>query len=92
MHYFNSIALYLDNKLILLNNSELGKISKEQRAGGFDVFATSLHNPEFANYANDCGALGIRITQKDEIDEAMKQIITHKGTALLEIITDVNLV
>ena len=34
--------------LILLNNSELGKISKEQRAGEFKVWKTGLHNPNFA--------------------------------------------
>ena len=48
---------------VLLNNSELGKISKEQRAGNWDVWQTSLHNPGFAEYAELCGALGIRVTQ-----------------------------
>ena len=32
---------------VLLNNSQLGKISKEQRAGHWEVWQTSLHNPEF---------------------------------------------
>ena len=31
---------------VLINNAELGKISKEQRAGLFDVWQTSLHNPD----------------------------------------------
>ena len=31
--------------LILLNNSELAKISREQRAGNFHVWQTELHNP-----------------------------------------------
>ena len=31
---------------VLLNNGELGKISKEQRAAHWDVWQTSLHNPE----------------------------------------------
>jgi len=87
-----SVKYNMDIKLILLNNSELGKISKEQRAGGLDVFATDLHNPDFAYYANGCGALGIRVTHKDEVAEAMKNILGHKGTALLEIMTDVSLV
>ncbi len=43
-------------KLIVLNNHELGKISKEQRAGEFDVWKTSLSNPNFAEFANSCGA------------------------------------
>ena len=36
---------------VLLNNAQLGKITKEQRAGEWDVWQTSLHNPDFAAYA-----------------------------------------
>jgi len=87
-----SVKYGMDIKLILLNNSELGKISKEQRSGGFDVFATDLQNPDFAAYANSCGALGVRVTQREQIDAELKKIFNHQGTALLEIITDVTLV
>lgn len=86
-----SIKYGMDIKMILLNNSELGKITKEQRSGGFDKFATDLHNPHFADYAKGCGALGIRIHKKAELDEALQQILSHRGTALLEIMSDVNL-
>ena len=74
-----------------MNNSELGKISKEQRAGRFDVWKTDLHNLDFAQYANNCGALGIRVTKKEELDGAMQEVLAHKGPAMLEIITDVEL-
>lgn len=87
-----SVKNGMNIKVILLNNSELGKISKEQRSGGFDVFATDLVNPDFAQYANSCGALGIKVTQEDELEEKMKQVLAFNGSALLEIITDVNLV
>lgn len=46
--------------LILLNNNELAKISREQRAGNYHVWQTSLHNPDFAQYAEICGSLGLR--------------------------------
>ncbi len=79
-------------KHILLNNAELGKISKEQRADQLDVWQTSLHNPHFADFASSCGALGIRITEKGELDEAMQRIFEHKGPAMLEVMADVNLI
>ena len=79
-------------KLILLNNSELGKISKEQRAGEFDVWATDLHNPNFADYANSCGALGIRVTEKADLEEAMAKVLAHEGPAMLEVMADVSLI
>lgn len=79
-------------KLILLNNSELGKISKEQRAGEFEVWATDMHNPNFSEYANSCGALGIRVEKVEDLKENMEKIFAHDGPALLEIITDVSLI
>jgi len=79
-------------KAIILNNNELGKISKEQRAGEFDVWATDLINPKFAAYANGCGALGIQVTDKGELEEAMQKIMNYNGPALLEVITDVGLI
>jgi len=38
-------------KHVLLNNNALGKIAKEQIAGDFPVWHTSLHNPDWAAYA-----------------------------------------
>ncbi len=79
-------------KLILLNNSELGKISKEQRGAELDVWKTSLTNPNFADFANSCGGLGIRGTQATQLDNALEQAIQFKGPAIVEVITDVNLI
>lgn len=79
-------------KMIILNNHELGKISKEQRAGEFDVWATTLSNPNFAEYATGCGALGIQVSDRKELKVAMEKLIDHDGPALLEIMTDVGLI
>jgi thiamine pyrophosphate-dependent acetolactate synthase large subunit-like protein len=77
---------------VLLNNSELGKISKEQRAGHFPVWQTSLVNPDFAAYAESCGALGIRVTAAADLDDALARALAHQGPSLVEIITDPNLI
>jgi len=79
-------------KHILINNSELGKISKEQRASEYDVWQTSLVNPNFADFANNCGALGIRVEKREKLEAAMQRINEHKGPALLEVMCDVNLI
>jgi len=77
---------------ILLNNSELGKISKEQRAGHWKVWKTSLHNPDFADFANKCGGLGIRVETPEYLDEALREAIAYEGPALVEIIADPELI
>jgi len=79
-------------KLIVLNNHELGKISKEQRAGEFDVWKTSLSNPNFAQYSQSCGAWGKRVENESELEEAMQDLLQQSGPGVLEIITDVNLI
>jgi len=78
-------------KLVILNNNELGKISKEQKGDDLDVFATSLVNPEFSEFAKGCGALGIKVAKKEDLDSAMKELFDCKGPALLEVVTDVKL-
>ena len=73
---------------IVLNNSELGKISKEQRAGSWAVWQTDLHNPNFARFAHNCGAFGLRVTEADRLDDALRFGLEHDGPALIEVITD----
>ena len=77
---------------VLLNNSQLGKISKEQRAAEWDVWQTSLHNPEFAAYAQLCGAFGVRVTDRAQLDDALAAGFAHEGPALIEVVTDPDLI
>jgi pyruvate oxidase len=77
---------------VLVNNGQLGKISKEQRAGEWEVWQTSLHNPDFAAYARNCGALGIRVSERDQLDAALAEAVAHDGPAMVEVIADPNLV
>ncbi len=79
-------------KTIILNNNELGKITKEQRAGKFDVYATGLVNPDFSEYASSCGALGIKVTDKSQLEAAFTKLFEHPGPGLVEITTDVGLI
>lgn len=79
-------------KLIVLNNHELGKISKEQRAGEFDVWKTSLSNPNFADFTLSCGAWGKRVTDQAKLESAMQELFEESGPGVLEIITDVDLI
>ncbi|MBO0322260.1 Rieske 2Fe-2S domain-containing protein [Muricauda sp. CAU 1633] len=79
-------------KHVLLNNSELGKISKEQKAANLQVWQTGLHNLNFAEYAKNCGALGIRVEDRKDLESAMIQLRNHDGPGLLDVRCDVNLI
>ncbi|MFH1132705.1 MAG: thiamine pyrophosphate-dependent enzyme, partial [Pseudomonadota bacterium] len=79
-------------KHFLFKNNELGKISNEQRTAGFPIWETDLHNPDFAEYAESCGALGIRVAAHEQLAPAIKQALMHDGPALVEIMTDPELI
>src|SRR5207249_5139779 len=70
-------------KHVLLNNNALGKISKEQLAGDFPVWHTSLVNPDWASFARECGAVGVRVTDRAQLDAAMAELFAADGPALL---------
>ncbi len=77
---------------ILLNNDELGKISKEQRSGFWPVWQTSLVNPNFAEYARLCGGHGARVTSRKELDEAIAAAVAYPGPALVDVLSDPELI
>ena len=79
-------------KHVLLDNGVLGKISKEQLAGAYPVWQTSLVNPDFAEYAKACGAVGISVRTTAELDDGMAALFAANGPALLHIHCDAELV
>lgn len=93
MGEFTTAVKYdMDITHVLINNGELGKISTEQRAGGWPIWQTELHNLDFSQYAILCGGLGIRVTKAEDLEEALKKAIGHKGPALVEIMADASLI
>jgi len=90
---FTTLVQYQMNvAVIVINNAELGKISKEQRAGEFEVWKTALVNPDFAEFARSCGAAGFRVRKKAELDEAFAAAIGRQGPALVEVMADAGLI
>ena len=85
--YTTAVKYGMDITHVLLNNSELGKISKEQRSADYDVWETSLRNPSFAEYAALCGAKGLRVTAADALEGALTEALDHQGPATVEVMT-----
>jgi len=79
-------------KHVLLDNHGLGKIAKEQVAGDFAVWHTSLHNPDWAAYAELCGATGIKVTSREQLPDAMRRLFAADGPTLLHVEQDAALV
>ena len=90
--FTTAVKYNMDITHILLNNSELGKISKEQRAGEWEVWETDLHNPSFAQFAEICGGKGIRVERIEDLEASINAALEYDGPAIVEIISDAQLV
>jgi thiamine pyrophosphate-dependent acetolactate synthase large subunit-like protein/nitrite reductase/ring-hydroxylating ferredoxin subunit len=88
MEFTTAVKYDMNITLILLVNDELGKISKEQRTAEYDVWQTSLHNPDFAEFAELSGGRGLRVSQTPELDAAIRFALDHDGPSLVQIDTD----
>ncbi|MEL6890845.1 MAG: thiamine pyrophosphate-binding protein [Actinomycetota bacterium] len=92
MELTTAVKYGMDITHVVMNNGELGKISKEQRAAEFDVWQTSLHNPSFGEFALLCGAFGATARTADQLESALTAALAHPGPALVEVMTDALLV
>jgi thiamine pyrophosphate-dependent acetolactate synthase large subunit-like protein/nitrite reductase/ring-hydroxylating ferredoxin subunit len=79
-------------KHVLLDNGALGKISKEQLAAGLSVWQTSLVNPDFADFARSCGAVGLFAGDAVGLETGMEALFAAAGPATLHLHVDGELV
>lgn len=85
---FISVAqLQLPVKLVVFNNSVLGFVAMEMKAGGYLTDGTDLQNPDFAAIAAACGVKGIRVEKASDLDGAIEEAFAHDGPVLLDVIT-----
>ena len=92
MEFTTAVKYGMNITHILLNNSQLGKISKEQRGGDWPVWQTDLHNLNFAGFARACGGHGKRVTKAEDLHAAIEAALAHNGPSLVEIISDPDLI
>jgi pyruvate oxidase len=60
---------------VLLDNGELGKISREQVSAIRPVWQTDLVNPDFAAYAESCGGRGYSVRDAAELPGVLLQAL-----------------
>jgi pyruvate dehydrogenase (quinone) len=75
-------------KTIVYNNSSLNFVELEMKAAGFVNYGTELQNPNFAEVANALGIYGRRVERSDELEAAVRDVLSHDGPALLDVVTE----
>ena len=90
MHEYGTIMEYGVNvKIILLNNNFLGMVRQWQELFFDERYSeTHLKNPDFIKVADAYGIKGRKVTQREELDDAIKEMLEHDGSYLLEVVVE----
>src|SRR6201994_1060737 len=75
-------------KIVIFDNRVLGFVALEMKASGFVEMGTSLTNPDFAAMAKAIGVHARRVEDPGELEEAIKDVLSHDGPALLDVVTN----
>jgi pyruvate dehydrogenase (quinone) len=75
-------------RLVVFDNGRLGMVKLEQEQGGLPEFGTELRNPDLADVARAMGLTGIRVTDPQEIDDAVRDALATPGPVLLDVLTN----
>jgi pyruvate dehydrogenase (quinone) len=79
--------LDLPIKLVVFNNSSLGFVDMEMKAGGYVPHGTDLYETNFAGIALGAGILGIRVESAEELPGALRKAFDHPGPVLVDVVT-----
>lgn len=74
-------------KIVVLNNSSLNFVELEQKVEGLVDNYTDLKNPDFAKLAEVIGFYGRKITQAEDLEGAIQELLAQSGPALLDVHT-----
>lgn len=80
--------LKLPIKIVVYNNSLLGFVSMELKAGGYLDTNVDMAPTDFAAIARGAGLLGIRVESSEALGGALRQAFDHDGPALVDVVTD----
>lgn len=79
----------VDVKIILLNNNYLGMVRQWQELFFDERYSeTHLKNPDFVKVAEAYGIRGRKVTDRSELDGAIREMLEHRGPYLLEAVVE----
>ncbi len=74
--------------VIVMNDERLKNIKKEQARDGYPEFGISFPNPDFAQFAESSGGLGLRVEDPELLDAAVAEALSSGRPALVDVVVD----
>jgi pyruvate dehydrogenase (quinone) len=88
--FVTSVQHGLPVKVFVFNNAGWGLVHLEMEEAGLPVFTkgATFKNPDFAMFAQACGAKGFRVTQPQGLRETVAQAISTQGPVIVDVVVD----
>ena len=72
-------------KIIIMNNGYLGMVRQMQEKLYNNLYQVEMINPDFVKIAEAYDLLAVRVKSASELIPALEKVISHKGTAIIDI-------
>ncbi|MGD0885803.1 MAG: acetolactate synthase large subunit [Thermodesulfovibrionales bacterium] len=79
-----AVRLNVPLVVLILNDNGFGFIRWKQQNMGFRSFGMDYANPDFADYAETFGAVGIKVNEGDSLSEVLAMALSQKKPVLVE--------
>jgi pyruvate oxidase len=86
--FLTAVKYELPIKVFLFNNKQLGMIMQEQKVEKYTNWQTDLYNCDFAEYAENCGGVGIRVVNPGDLAPAIEKALSINKPVIVDINTD----
>jgi pyruvate dehydrogenase (quinone) len=88
--FFTSAQHGLPVKVFVFNNGGWGLVHLEMEEAALPVFAqgATFRNPDFALFAQSCGAQGFRVTQPQALRETVARALAAPGPVIVDVAVD----
>jgi pyruvate oxidase len=86
--FLTAVKYELPVKVFLFNNKQLGMIMQEQKVEKYPNWQTDLYNCDFAAYAENCGGVGIKVMNPEDLTAATEKALSINKPVIVDINTD----
>jgi pyruvate oxidase len=86
--FLTAVKYELPIKIFVFNNKQLGMIMQEQKVEKYPNWQTELYDCDFAEYARNCGGVGIKVTSAKELEGAVEKALLLPRPVIVDIDTD----
>lgn len=86
--FLTAVKYELPITVFLLNNKQLGMIAQEQKVESYPNWQTDLQNCDYAEYARNCGGVGVTVADPGLLDSAVQEALSSEQPVIVDIDTD----